>query len=321
MKKSRARPPEVSLGADQTWKLSDVAAEKSHFRRHIDLFADGSDEVAARLPIVISAGSRYVAAVEAPASSHADPADPRRPSPGTERQLTLGVATRDDFKRSGKQRDKVQLAFNDVTRGQALSVDIEAPEERFVAFDIQFDPAYELAPDTHYVIHFQALQVGMFRSVLEDAGQPPFSIRVQGTTPEHPDRDAPIDLRFERRCFDGRGEVQEEVLDDRVPPLARGRWYRFVLRLLPGYDRGAITCWHWDLETAYDRCDAPVNDWSVPWGYKPTPSGDPAVDAKRRTIQYALGIYRRSTATTQRLHLKNIRFGTSYDAVVPGPPC
>ena len=314
--------PTVSLGADETWVLTEVEPEKKHFRRHVDILAGpGSSEPVARLPVTIYAGTRYVAEITTPETDHADPEDPLRPSRGTERRLTLGVTTREDYKRRAKQRDKVQLAFNDFTRKRNLLVDIESPEERFVAFDIMFDPTYELAPNTHYVLHFQGLQVGMVKAVLEDSGQPPFSIRVQGTTPDQPDPMAPIELRFERRWFNGRGEVEEEVLADRIPPHERGRWYRFVLRLLPGYDRGAITCWHWDLETAYDRCDAPLNDWSVPWGYKPVASGDPKVDFKRRTIQYAVGIYRRSSESTQRLHLRNIRFGTTYDEVNPGPPC
>jgi hypothetical protein len=79
--------------------------------------------------------------------------------------------------------------------------------------------------------------------------------------------------------------------------------------------------WHWDLSQAYDRCDVPQHQWYAPWGYKPVYSGDPRTDARRRTIQYGLGIYRRATDTTQRIQLRNIRYGTTYDDVVPGLPC
>ena len=141
------------------------------------LAGPGSSEPVARLPVTIYAGTRYVAEITTPETDHADPEDPLRPSRGTERRLTLGVTTREDYKRRAKQRDKVQLAFNDFTRKRNLLVDIESPEERFVAFDIMFDPTYELAPNTIDWLSFPGLALGMFNAWQKQSWEKPFSNR------------------------------------------------------------------------------------------------------------------------------------------------
>ena len=275
-----------------------------------------------KLPIVVLDGTRYTVAMVHTVGTHANPLDPRMPMLAPERRLVVGVDRRADYVPGAHQRDKVQLTLTD-RKMPALQADVERGETRYVAFDILFDPTYELSPDSHYVIHFQGLQVGMGNAVMRGTGQPPFSIRVQGTTDDDPDPMAPIDLRFERRWWTGAEDrVQEAVLPgDGLDHLQRGRWYRIALRLDPGYRDGSIAVWHWDLASAYDRCDGPRQAWNAPWGYWPVPTGNPAADARRRILQYGVGIYRRATETRQLLQLRNIRYGTGYADVVPGRPC
>lgn len=315
-----AAEPVVAVDSDRAWGLSPTRPGFGGSRTHVELrAADGSP---VSMPIVVLDDTPYVASMREVVSARADPDAPGRAVTGPERRLTLGVDPRPGHDPSARRRDKVQLSFSDATRRHDLQVDVHGRQTRYIAFDVQFDPSYTLSPNSHYVIHFQALQTGMGEGVEPGTGRPPFSIRVRGTNRNHPDPHGPIDLQFVRGWWDGgRKGAQQQFLPDRLPPLDRGRWYRLVLKLRPGLEDAAIGVWHWDLAESYDRCDAPVHQWRMPWGYWTPPSGDPATDARRRTIQYGLGIYRLASPAPQRLHLRNIRYGRTFDDVAPGRPC
>jgi hypothetical protein len=309
----------AGFDSDEYWSVTPTDLIHQS-REHVEVPTAGGPPL--KLPLVVLPGTRYEAAVTNVLGTHANPRYPHLPMTGPERLLTVAVGPR-DVAPGSKARDKVQLTFTDKNFARDLHVDIERPEPRYVAFDIRFHPTYELSRDSHFVIHFQALQLGMGEAVRRGTGGPPFSIRVQGTTPNRPDPFAPIDLRLERRWWDGTTrDVHEAVLPgDGLDALRRGRWYRIVLELVPGYDEGSVAVWHWDLAEGYDRCDAPWQEWLAPWGYRPPVSGDPETDRRRRALQFGVGIYRRASDTAQRLDLKNIRYGTTYDDVVPGAPC
>ena len=310
----------ATVASNNSWSVT-PAGQGGELRPHLEITPAYGPPV--KLPIVVLKGTRYTAAMVHTVGTHANPMEPRMPLLAPERRLVLGVDRRADYIRGAQQRDKVQLTFADRDT-PGLQADVDRGGARYIAFDLLFDPVYELSPEDYYVIHFQGLQVGMGNDVMRGTGQPPFSIRVRGATADRPDRLAPIDLQFVRRWWTGdEARVQEAVMPgDGLDALQRGRWYRIALKLDPGYRDGSVAVWHWDLARGYDRCDGPRRAWNdAPWGYWPVPTGDARVDARRRVIQYGVGIYRRATETKQLLQLKNIRYGTSFDDVVPGRPC
>jgi hypothetical protein len=212
----------------------------------------------------------------------------RSPSEPTKSKIEINVARHDDSDLDAASKQRFILR-NGV--------------ERFLGFAFKLDrDGYETP--SRWVLHFQVWQCC---SLL----QPPLVLQAI-PAPLSSAHDDPVQFVVLKRTDGNLGKEPTWDNGDKLRlldgndtfGLQRGRWYRFIFRLMPGtHSAAAVSMW---LDGKL------LLEHRGPWGYSPLTEA-----SRQDTYAVKLGIYRHAQNRAHQIYLDSIRWGLSREDVDP----
>lgn len=174
---------------------------------------------------------------------------------------------------------------------------------RYLAFSLSFDSVSE--SPMLWTLIVQAWQPG-------DGNPPPFAIWLRPSRSAETSSNLPLELVFATRS--ARTDRNIELCDEgQAAPdcphvvysreLDRGKWYRFVVQLRPGFSGDAQVA-VWDGRATTQSPNALSRE---DWGYPPQAGG--------QAFDLRFGIYRRPQPRALKVFFDDVRYGTTGASV------